>query len=109
VIDLPKHTLSFNAKIQNEENSEANLPSEASIDLPKVQVSAEYIQDEGTPGASASASSDGSILSRGSYLKAEAEIGELEHFLTTDLLNHLVFVQKVRKTFQKKNIINRNY
>ena len=30
-----------------------------------------------------------------SYLSAEAEIGELEHSLTTDLLNHLVFVQKV--------------
>ena len=38
---------------------------------------------------------DGSILSQGSYLSAEAEIGELEHSLTTDLLNHLVFVQKV--------------
>ena len=32
---------------------------------------------------------------QGSYLSAEAEIGELEHSLTTDLLNHLVFVQKV--------------
>ena len=38
---------------------------------------------------------DGSILSAGNYLKAEADIGELEHCLTTDLLNHLVFVQKV--------------
>ena len=28
-------------------------------------------------------------------MKAEADIGELEHCLTTDLLNHLVFVQKV--------------
>ena len=28
-------------------------------------------------------------------MKADAEIGELEHCLTTDLLNHLVFVQKV--------------
>ena len=38
---------------------------------------------------------DGSILSAGNYLKAEADIGQLEHCLTTDLLNHLVFVQKV--------------
>jgi hypothetical protein len=38
---------------------------------------------------------DGSILSQGSYLSAEAAIGHLEHCLTTDLLNHLVFVQKV--------------
>ena len=49
VIDLPRHTLSFNTKLKHgvEEEmdaSEANLPSEASIDLPKVQVSAEYIQ-----------------------------------------------------------------
>lgn len=41
-IDLPHHTLSFTTKIQVHE---ANLPSEASIELPKVHVSAEYIQD----------------------------------------------------------------
>ena len=29
---------------------------------------------------------DGSILSAGNYLKAEADIGQLEHCLTTDLL-----------------------
>jgi hypothetical protein len=113
VIDLPKHTLSFNTKLQDLDTSEAHLPSEASIDLPKVQVSAEYIQDDGVSGANAkagksssttspsdaeaaaAAAADGSILSQGSYLSAEAEIGELEHSLTTDLLNHLVFVQKV--------------
>ncbi len=92
VVDLPKHTLSFSTKLQDLDQSEANLPSEASIGLPKVQVSAEYIQDDRKGSATAS---DGSILSQGSYLKAEAEIGQLEHFLTTDLLNHLVFVQKV--------------
>lgn len=41
-IDLPHHTLSFTTKLQV---TEANLPSEASIELPKVHVSAEYIQD----------------------------------------------------------------
>lgn len=41
-VELPKHSLSFTTKI---EVSEANLPSEASIDLPKVHVSAEYILD----------------------------------------------------------------
>lgn len=35
------------------------------------------------------------VLREGSYLSAVAEIGALEHSLTTDLLNHLVFVQKV--------------
>ena len=45
VIDLPKHSLSFATKIQeNFDSLETNLPSEASIDLPKVHVSAEYIQ-----------------------------------------------------------------
>lgn len=41
-IDLPQHSLSFTTKLQV---TEANLPSEASIELPKVHVSAEYIQD----------------------------------------------------------------
>jgi len=41
-IDLPHHNLSFTTKLQV---TEANLPSEASIELPKVHVSAEYIQD----------------------------------------------------------------
>jgi hypothetical protein len=34
-------------------------------------------------------------LRQGSYLNATADIGVFEHSLTTDLLNHLVFVQKV--------------
>ncbi|CAG2065983.1 unnamed protein product [Timema podura] len=41
-IDLPHHSLSFTTKLQV---TEANLPSEASIELPQVHVSAEYIQD----------------------------------------------------------------
>jgi hypothetical protein len=38
---------------------------------------------------------DGVVLRQGSYLNAVADIGVFEHSLTTDLLNHLVFVQKV--------------
>ena len=34
-------------------------------------------------------------MRQGSYLSATADIGVFEHSLTTDLLNHLVFVQKV--------------
>lgn len=41
------------------------------------------------------AAADGMVLREGNYLSAVAEIGALEHSLTTDLLNHLVFVQKV--------------
>ena len=79
-------------RLQDIDKLETNLPSEASINLPVVHISAEYIQDERQGQQS---QSDGSILRLGSYLKADAEIGELEHCLTTDLLNHLVFVQKV--------------
>eukprot|EP00095_Tigriopus_kingsejongensis_P008238 maker-scaffold230_size244653-snap-gene-0.11 protein:Tk08238 transcript:maker-scaffold230_size244653-snap-gene-0.11-mRNA-1 annotation:"PREDICTED: uncharacterized protein KIAA1109-like isoform X7" len=92
IIDMSKHTLSFNTKLE-EEVTDANLPSEASIDLPKVYVKAEYVQDDGK--GAGYIGPDGSVLSQGNYLNADAEIGELEHCLTTDLLNHLVFVQKV--------------
>ncbi|XP_029046657.1 transmembrane protein KIAA1109 homolog isoform X1 [Osmia bicornis bicornis] len=90
-VDLPHHTLSFTTKLQV---TEANLPSEASIELPKVHVSAEYIQD-GNSNMNDSKLADGVVLRQGSYLSATADIGVFEHSLTTDLLNHLVFVQKV--------------
>lgn len=35
------------------------------------------------------------MLRAGRYLSATADIGLFEHTLSTDLLNHLVFVQKV--------------
>ncbi|XP_054742982.1 bridge-like lipid transfer protein family member 1 isoform X7 [Anastrepha obliqua] len=88
VIDLPTHTLSFNTKIQNE----MNLPSEACIALPPVHVSAEYIPEHRQEETERV---EGIILRRGGYVNASAEIGEFERCLTTDLLNHLVFVQKV--------------
>lgn len=87
-VDLPRHSLSFNTKVPT---CEANLPSRASVDLPPVHVSAEYVQDPGPSQKDA----DGVVLRRGSYLSALAEIGTFEHSLTTDLLNHLVLVQKV--------------
>ncbi|XP_030565020.1 transmembrane protein KIAA1109 homolog isoform X2 [Drosophila novamexicana] len=88
VIDLPTHTLSFNTKIQNE----MNLPSEACIGLPPVHVLAEYIPDNRQE---CTESVEGIVLRQGGYVNASAEIGEFERCLTTDLLNHLVFVQKV--------------
>ena len=57
---------------------------------------AEYIQDEFVgSGQETRKGADGSMYSKGNYFKADAEIGELDHGLTTDMLNHLVFVQKV--------------
>ncbi|XP_017486046.1 PREDICTED: uncharacterized protein KIAA1109 [Rhagoletis zephyria] len=90
VIDLPTHTLSFNTKIQV--RNEMNLPSEACIGLPLVHVSAEYIPENRQEEPERV---EGIILRRGGYVNASAEIGEFERCLTTDLLNHLVFVQKV--------------
>uniref|UniRef100_A0AAG5DBD8 Bridge-like lipid transfer protein family member 1 C-terminal domain-containing protein n=1 Tax=Anopheles atroparvus TaxID=41427 RepID=A0AAG5DBD8_ANOAO len=87
-IDLPNHSLSFTTKIQT---TETNLPSEACIALPPVHVSAEYIPES----TSEEVPIDGVVLRQGGYLAASAEIGVFERCLTTDLLNHLVFVQKV--------------
>ncbi|KAF8784884.1 Transmembrane protein KIAA1109 like protein [Argiope bruennichi] len=94
-VDLPQHTLSFNTKIQP---SEGNMPSSASVDLPLVHISAEYIQDPTSANTATNkleSFTDGVVLCQGSYLSALAEIGSFEHSLTTDLLNHLVLVQKV--------------
>ncbi|CAD7085829.1 unnamed protein product [Hermetia illucens] len=88
IIDLPTHSLSFTTKISN---AEANLPPEASLALPQVHVCAEYIPENGREDVGA----DGIILRQGGYVSASAEIGAFERCLTTDLLNHLVFVQKV--------------
>ncbi|CAH0548963.1 unnamed protein product [Brassicogethes aeneus] len=94
-IDLPHHSLSFTTKLQNynqNEKAEANLPSEASIALPAVHVVAEYIPENAADGQRPL---EGVVFRQGGYLNANAEIGVFEHSLTTDLLNHLVFVQKV--------------
>jgi hypothetical protein len=49
IIDLGKHSLSFTTKLQDSiDPVEANLPSEASIDLPNVHITAEYIQVNNT-------------------------------------------------------------
>lgn len=126
-VDLPQHSLSFTTKLQA---TEANLPSEASISLPAVHVSAEYVPEGGAsssttplavrpdppfrshhhsqqqqqqqqqnkpppPPPPAASTTEGVVLKKGGYLAAHADIGVFEHSLTTDLLNHLVFVQKV--------------
>ena len=91
---LPKHTLSFNTKFEKDIGLDNTLPSEASIDLPRVYILAEYMQDE-SRSIEPKKAADGSMYSKGNYFKSKAEIGELDHCLTTDMLNHLVFVQKV--------------
>ena len=46
------------------------------------------------------------VIAKGNYLSAVAEIGTFEHCLTTDLLNHLVFVQKVFMT-EVNDVLNK--
>lgn len=99
-VRLPTHNLSFTTKLSMA-NEASTLPSSACISLPQVDVSAEYIQEEHGPGTGSKeaeatmTTDDGVVLRKGSYLSAFADIGAFEHCLTTDLLNHLVFVQKV--------------
>ncbi|CAH1991192.1 unnamed protein product [Acanthoscelides obtectus] len=99
-IDLPHHSLSFTTKLPQGYNqtdkTEANLPSEASIALPAVHVVAEYIPENAASGLrEGHRAPEGVVFRQGGYLNANADIGVFEHSLTTDLLNHLVFVQKV--------------
>ncbi|XP_050686161.1 transmembrane protein KIAA1109 homolog isoform X6 [Eriocheir sinensis] len=92
-IHLPTHHLSFSTRLQDLP-SDTHLPSSASIQLPQVHVEAELIHDDAS-NTDQHAAADGMVLREGNYLSAVADIGALEHSLTTDLLNHLVFVQKV--------------
>lgn len=95
-IDLPSQCLSFITKATSQDNN-ANLPPQAAIPLPLVHIQAEFIP-EGAMAKTKDAAhriDDGVVLRQGGYLSASAEIGEFERCLTTDLLNHLVFVQKV--------------
>ncbi|RVE46725.1 hypothetical protein evm_008645 [Chilo suppressalis] len=94
-VDLPQHSLSFVTKLQM---SEAKLPAAASVALPAVQVRgrvAEHAGDAGPDQGASNGGAEGVVLRAGRYLAATADIGLFEHTLSTDLLNHLVFVQKV--------------
>ncbi|KAJ2953969.1 hypothetical protein O0L34_g1610 [Tuta absoluta] len=94
-IELPQHCLSFVTKLQA---SEANIPAAAMVALPPVHVSARVAEAGAGTGAGAGGvgvGPEGAVLRAGRYLAATADIGLFEHTLSTDLLNHLVFVQKV--------------
>lgn len=119
-IDLSKHSLSFVTKVYEllicktfniifhfssfrmflfkvTVTSETNLPSSASVNLPPVHLAAEYVHQARNSQTETLDLKfvDGAVLRKGNYLNAVADLGSFEHSLTTDLLNHLVFVQKV--------------
>ncbi|XP_038648309.1 transmembrane protein KIAA1109 homolog isoform X10 [Scyliorhinus canicula] len=96
--ELPNHRLRFQSKVTPVDM--AALPPSASLNLPQVTMSGEYIMEEHESYPDKSWNGDefpskqGNYL-QGNYLRCVAEVGSFEHNLTTDLLNQLVFVQKV--------------
>ncbi|KAI1299178.1 putative transmembrane protein [Halotydeus destructor] len=96
IVDVTEHSLSFNTQVVS---IEANLPSSASVALPPIHVAVEYIDDSSEQAVDGvnlkQFGSEGVVLRKGSYFNATADIESFEHSLTTDLLNHLLLVQKV--------------
>ncbi|XP_065153130.1 bridge-like lipid transfer protein family member 1 isoform X4 [Paramisgurnus dabryanus] len=91
--ELPNHKLCFQSKVSPVDVSA--MPPTASLNLPPVTMSGQYIIQE-LEGHSDTAWAPGyNSYLQGNYLRCVAEIGSFEHNLTTDLLNHLVFLQKV--------------
>ncbi|XP_077586910.1 bridge-like lipid transfer protein family member 1 isoform X3 [Stigmatopora nigra] len=96
--ELPNHKLCFQSKVSPVDMS--TMPPSASLTLPPVTMSGEYIMEDHESHSDQGWGTDdfpakqGNYL-QGNYLRCVAEIGSFEHNLTTDLLNHLVFLQKV--------------
>ncbi|MEQ2272292.1 hypothetical protein XENORESO_018192, partial [Xenotaenia resolanae] len=96
--ELPNHRLCFQSKVSPVDMS--TMSPSASLSLPPVTMSGEYIMEDHESHSDQSWAPDdfpakqGNYL-QGNYLRCVAEIGSFEHNLTTDLLNHLVFLQKV--------------
>ncbi|XP_030213365.1 bridge-like lipid transfer protein family member 1 isoform X7 [Gadus morhua] len=96
--ELPNHKLCFQSKVSPVDMS--TMPPSASLNLPPITMSGEYIMEEHDGHTDQGwapedfATKQANYL-QGNYLRCVAEIGSFEHNLTTDLLNHLVFLQKV--------------
>ncbi|XP_036006462.1 transmembrane protein KIAA1109 homolog isoform X1 [Fundulus heteroclitus] len=96
--ELPNHKLCFQSKVSPVDMS--TMSPSASLSLPPVTMSGEYIMEDHESHSDQSWAAEdfpakqGNYL-QGNYLRCVAEIGSFEHNLTTDLLNHLVFLQKV--------------
>ncbi|XP_069049556.1 bridge-like lipid transfer protein family member 1 isoform X2 [Lepisosteus oculatus] len=96
--ELPAHKLRFQSKVPPVDVS--TMPPSATLNLPPVTMSGEYIMEDHDSHSDQLGGHDdfppkqGNYL-QGDYLRCVAEIGSFEHNLTTDLLNHLVFLQKV--------------
>uniref|UniRef100_A0A8C7HZV8 KIAA1109 n=1 Tax=Oncorhynchus kisutch TaxID=8019 RepID=A0A8C7HZV8_ONCKI len=96
--ELPNHKLCFQSKVSPVDTLSA-MPPSANLNLPPVTMSGEYIMEDHEGHSDFTDDfpipmKQGNYL-QGNYLRCVAEIGSFEHNLTTDLLNHLVFLQKV--------------
>ncbi|XP_051507194.1 transmembrane protein KIAA1109 homolog isoform X2 [Myxocyprinus asiaticus] len=91
--ELPNHKLCFQSKVSPVDVSA--MPPTASLNLPPVTISGQYIIQEHEGHSDTAWAPEYSSYLQGNYLHCVAEIGSFEHNLTTDLLNHLVFLQKV--------------
>ncbi|XP_018416620.1 PREDICTED: uncharacterized protein KIAA1109 homolog, partial [Nanorana parkeri] len=96
--ELPNHRLRFTSRVSSTDMS--TIPPSASLNLPPVTMHGKYIMEEHDNYSDQAWSMDDlpanqSYYLQGNYLRCVAEVGSFEHNLTTDLLNHLVFVQKV--------------
>uniref|UniRef100_A0A8C8FXN4 Bridge-like lipid transfer protein family member 1 C-terminal domain-containing protein n=1 Tax=Oncorhynchus tshawytscha TaxID=74940 RepID=A0A8C8FXN4_ONCTS len=96
--ELPNHKLCFQSKVSPVDTMSA-MPPSANLNLPPVTMSGEYIMEDHEGHSDFTDDfpipmKQGNYL-QGNYLRCVAEIGSFEHNLTTDLLNHLVFLQKV--------------
>ncbi|XP_016400966.1 bridge-like lipid transfer protein family member 1 isoform X2 [Sinocyclocheilus rhinocerous] len=91
--ELPNHKLCFQSKVSPVDVSA--MPPTASLTLPPVTMSGQYIIQEHEGHSDTAWAPEYSNYLQGNYLRCVAEIGSFEHNLTTDLLNHLVFLQKV--------------
>ncbi|TRZ01084.1 hypothetical protein DNTS_002696 [Danionella cerebrum] len=91
--ELPNHKLCFQSKVSPVDVTA--MPPTASLTLPPVTMSGQYIIQEHEGHSDTAWAPEYSSYLQGNYLRCVAEIGSFEHNLTTDLLNHLVFLQKV--------------
>ncbi|XP_077202629.1 bridge-like lipid transfer protein family member 1 [Paroedura picta] len=96
--DLPNHRLRCTFKASATDMS--SIPPSASTNLPPVTMSVKCTMEEHDSYTDQTWNIDELPTQQGYYLQGNssrcvAEVGSFEHNLTTDLLNHLVFVQKV--------------
>ena len=107
-MSVNSHSCLLHAQVQSLDNA---IPPATVVELPPVNVHGELISKNPRPGRikEGPPETEESFRRRPSaktHLYVSAEIGAFQHSLTTDLLNHLVFVQK---SFMKVSLVCRHF